>query len=82
MSGYFGFRKEAESKYGLAMFNRACLTFQAMPIAALLTTDAGRWLCCHGGISPNITSLAQFAEFNRFVEPGMNGFLCDLLWSE
>ena len=53
-----------------------------MPIAALIESQAGRFLCCHGGISPNITSLEQFKEFNRFVEPGMGGFLCDLLWSD
>jgi len=47
-----------------------------------LNFKAGRFLCCHGGISPNITSLDQFAEYNRFIEPGMNGFLCDLLWSD
>jgi serine/threonine-protein phosphatase 2B catalytic subunit len=82
VSSYFGFKEEAEAKYGLTVFNRCMAAFQAMPIAALLETQAGRFLCCHGGISPNITSLDQFAEYNRFVEPGMNGFLCDLLWSD
>lgn len=82
VSSYFGFREECESKYGLTVFNRCVQAFQVMPIAALIETQAGRFLCCHGGISPNITSLEQFKEFNRFVEPGMNGFLCDLLWSD
>jgi diadenosine tetraphosphatase ApaH/serine/threonine PP2A family protein phosphatase len=82
VSSYFGFKEEAEVKYGLTVFNKCMSVFQAMPMAALIETQAGRFLCCHGGISPNITSLAQFAEYDRFIEPGMNGFLCDLLWSD
>jgi len=54
-----------------------------MPIGAILETGgAGRFLCVHGGISPNVTSLDQFERFDRFAEPGMNGFLCDVLWAD
>lgn len=82
VSSYFGFKQECEMKYGPVVFNRFVQVFQVMPIAGLIDTLAGRFLCLHGGISPNFTTLEQFKEFDRFIEPGMNGFLCDILWSD
>ena len=82
VSSYFGFKDECEAKYGAHVFNRAVASFQAMPLAAVIDTLAGRFFCCHGGISPAFTSLAQLSEFDRFTEPGMSGFLCDLLWAD
>ncbi|KAH9247052.1 hypothetical protein BASA81_015404 [Batrachochytrium salamandrivorans] len=82
VSSYFGFKQECEMKYGPVVFNRCIQVFQVMPIAGLINTLAGRFLCLHGGISPNFTTLEQFKEFDRFIEPGMNGFLCDILWSD
>jgi len=82
VSSYFGFKEECERKYGLAVFNRFTEMFQALPIAATVETPAGKWLALHGGISPNVRTLEQFIEFDRFAEPAMNGFLCDILWSD
>ncbi|GBG30617.1 Serine/threonine-protein phosphatase 2B catalytic subunit [Hondaea fermentalgiana] len=82
VSSYFGFKEECQRKYGLAVFNRFTEMFQALPIAATVETPAGKWLCLHGGISPNVQSLDQFIEFDRFAEPAMNGFLCDVLWAD
>jgi len=83
VSSYFGFKEECERKYGRAVFYRCLSVFQAMPIGAILETGgAGRFLCIHGGISPNVTSLDQFERLDRFAEPGMNGFLCDVLWAD
>lgn len=82
VSSYFGFKEECERKYGLAVFNRFAEMFQALPIAATVETPAGKWLCLHGGISPNVQTLDQFIEFDRFAEPAMNGFLCDILWAD
>ena len=83
VSSYFGFKEEVESKYGRPVFYRCLALFQCMPVGAVLDTGgAGRFLCVHGGISPHVTSLEQFETINRFQEPGMNGFLCDVLWSD
>ena len=81
-SGYFGFKRECQAKYGLAVFNKCCDAFQAMPLACTVTTAVGKFFCVHGGISPNVTSLHQFTEFDRFNDPDISGFLCDVLWAD
>lgn len=81
-SGYFGFKDECERKYGSKTYMRCCDVFQAMPIAAVVDTPGGKFFCLHGGISPNVRDLNQFVEFDRFKEPEMFGFLCDVLWAD
>lgn len=82
VASYFGFRDECESKYGKELYLRCLACFQAMPIAAVISTDAGRIFSCHGGISPNVESLATIEQIDRFREPGLFGPLCDLLWAD
>lgn len=83
VSSYFGFKEECESKYGKPVFYKCLQLFQSLPVGAVLDTGgAGRFLCVHGGISPHVSSLEQFTDINRFQEPGMNGFMCDVLWSD
>lgn len=82
VSSYFGFKDECEAKYGRTIFHRFLNCFQAMPIAAIVPTSVGRFFCCHGGISPNVQNLKDVEAFPRFVDPGMNGLLCDLLWAD
>jgi len=36
----------------------------------------------HGGLSPQLQSLDDIAEIDRFIEPPQSGPLCDLLWSD
>lgn len=81
-SGYFGFKRECQAKYGLSVFNQCCDAFQAMPLACTVTTSVGKFFCVHGGISPNVTSVHQFTEFDRFNDPDISGFLCDVLWAD
>lgn len=50
-----------------------------MPIAADVNGD---YLCMHGGISQELHSRADIDKVNRFIEPPLSGFLCDLLWSD
>lgn len=50
-----------------------------MPIAADVNSD---YLCMHGGISPELNSLEDINKIDRFIEPPLQGFLCDLLWSD
>eukprot|EP00924_Labyrinthula_sp_SR-Ha-C_P010290 augustus_masked-scaffold_23-processed-gene-2.59-mRNA-1 protein AED:0.37 eAED:0.37 QI:0/0/0/0.5/1/1/2/0/1380 len=79
----FGFKEECESKYGTNIFSKACAVFDTMPIAAIVNTSKGKFFCLHGGISPNVTTIDQFKEFDRFQEPSLQGgFLCDVLWAD
>ena len=67
---------------GLAAYNQFMGCFEALPIAAVLTTFYGRFLCVHGGISEDIQTLKDIEDINRFVEPPMSGPLCDVLWAD
>jgi diadenosine tetraphosphatase ApaH/serine/threonine PP2A family protein phosphatase len=42
----------------------------------------GDYLCMHGGISPDLRNKTDIEKINRFIEPPLSGFLCDLLWSD
>jgi serine/threonine-protein phosphatase 2B catalytic subunit len=53
--------------------------FDLLPICALIDN---RFLCMHGGISPNIKSLEDIVRLNRFQETTSQGPLCDLSWSD
>mmetsp|Transcript_13357 Transcript_13357/g.18245 ORF Transcript_13357/g.18245 Transcript_13357/m.18245 type:complete len:309 (+) Transcript_13357:725-1651(+) len=50
-----------------------------MPIAADVHGD---YLCMHGGISPELHRTSDIDNVDRFKEPPLKGFLCDLLWSD
>ena len=57
--------------------------FDCLPLAALIEGNAlGRFLCTHGGISPQLPRLEMYNEVNRFKEPPTSGPMCDLLWSD
>lgn len=54
--------------------------FEALPLAAEVNEE---YLCMHGGISPELKKVADINEkIDRFREPALSGFLCDLLWSD
>lgn len=61
------------------MFDTFIESFECMPIAADVNGD---YLCMHGGISPELNSVDDINKIDRFVEPPLHGFLCDLLWSD
>ena len=79
---FFGFKDEIETKYGMALFHRCIVCFQAMPLCAVVSTAQTKWMLCHGGISPKLDTLEDVKAVNRFAEPGMNGLFCDLLWAD
>lgn len=54
-------------------------SFEALPIAADVDGD---YLCMHGGISPELHRKNDIDKIDRFIEPPLSGFLCDLLWAD
>lgn len=54
-------------------------TFDTLPVAACIN---GKFLCMHGGISPDIRKLDDINNFDRRREIPKDGPMCDLLWSD
>ena len=80
MTEHFTFREEVLQKYGEEEVYELFLeSFEAMPLACDVNGD---YLCMHGGISPELHNCADIDKIQRFVEPPLHGFLCDLLWSD
>ncbi|KAJ2929566.1 hypothetical protein H1R20_g7537, partial [Candolleomyces eurysporus] len=79
LTEYFTFKKECLHKYSEKVYEACIQSFCALPVAALVDH---RFFCVHGGISPNLVTLADLQNMNRFQEPGSQGLLCDLLWAD
>jgi Calcineurin-like phosphoesterase/RING-type zinc-finger len=82
VSGHFGFKEECKIKYGVNVYYRFLLTFQTMPLAAVISTAYGDIFACHGGLSPLWKTLEDIQKINRFVEPEDDPALLDILWSD
>lgn len=81
MAEHFTFRDEVMNKYDSdsSIFELFMDTFDSLPIVADVNGD---YLCMHGGISPELKDAKDINAINRFVEPPLEGFLCDILWSD
>ena len=80
MTEHFTFREEILRKYDdEEVYELFIESFECMPIAGDVNGD---YLCMHGGISPELETIEDINKINRFVEPPLQGFLCDLLWSD
>ncbi|KAF4724634.1 Serine/threonine-protein phosphatase 2B catalytic subunit alpha, variant 2, partial [Perkinsus olseni] len=79
MTAFFNFRDECEYKYNLTVYELFMESFDSLPLAAVVN---GKFLCIHGGLSPDLNSLADFNNINRFQEPPRQGLFCDILWSD
>lgn len=54
-------------------------SFCALPLAAVMNKQ---FLCIHGGLSPELNTLDDLREIDRFREPPTHGLMCDILWSD
>lgn len=79
LTEYFTFKRECLHKYSEHVYDACITSFCALPITALVD---GRFFCVHGGLSPELLTLEDLRQLNRFQEPGSHGLLCDLLWSD
>jgi serine/threonine-protein phosphatase 2B catalytic subunit len=79
MTAFFNFRAECLYKYDLETYDLFMDTFDALPIACLVNE---KFLALHGGISPELKTLNDLRNLQRFNEPPRVGLFCDILWSD
>jgi serine/threonine-protein phosphatase 2B catalytic subunit len=80
MTEHFTFRNEILQKFeDEEIYELFIECFEALPIAADVNGD---YLCMHGGISKELKNASNIDKVDRFMEPALSGFLCDLLWAD
>lgn len=66
-------------RYNLKIWKYFLDVFNVMPICAVIDEKI---ICMHGGLSPDLTNLADISNIKRPIEVPDQGLLCDLLWSD
>ena len=79
LTSFFNFKDECKYKYSEEFYDAVMNMFDNLPIAATIN---GKFLCCHGGLSPDISTLDDISQLDRFREVPREGPFCDLLWAD
>lgn len=79
LTDYFTFKLECKHKYSEKIYEACMDSFCALPLAAVMNKQ---FLCIHGGLSPELHTLEDFKQIDRFREPPTHGLMCDLLWAD
>ena len=76
----YGFYDECLRKYGSSNVWKYCTDiFDMLTLAAVVDNKV---FCVHGGLSPQITTISDIKNINRFQEIPHDGPMCDYLWSD
>jgi len=75
----YGFYDECKRRYNLKMWKMFNECFTYLPLAAIIDEKI---FCCHGGLSPELTSMDQVRAVERPCDVPEKGLVCDLLWSD
>lgn len=67
------------TKYDQEIYDLIMNSFDTLPLAATIN---GRFLCLHGGLSPEMVQKQDIDKLSRFIEPPKYGMFCDILWSD
>mmetsp|Transcript_10518 Transcript_10518/g.20192 ORF Transcript_10518/g.20192 Transcript_10518/m.20192 type:complete len:525 (-) Transcript_10518:250-1824(-) len=79
LTAFFNFKDECLYKYSEKLYDTIMEAFDKLPLAAIVNDS---FFCVHGGLSPDITTIEEISELNRFREIPRDGPMCDLLWSD
>jgi serine/threonine-protein phosphatase PP1 catalytic subunit len=79
MNLMYGFFDECRANYTKGIWKKFNELFDWLPISAMIDN---RILCVHGGISPDLHSLAQLRDIKRPLEIPESGLECDLTWAD
>ncbi|ESO11541.1 hypothetical protein HELRODRAFT_166542 [Helobdella robusta] len=79
MNEVYGFSEECENRYSSKLWQSFIDVFNCMPVAAVVSKKI---FCCHGGLSPSLTSLKQIKRIRRPKSVPRKGIMCDLLWAD
>lgn len=79
LTDYFTFKLECKHKYSEQIYEECMESFCTLPLGAVMNKQ---FLCIHGGLSPELQTLDDLRNINRFREPPTHGLMCDLLWAD
>ena len=65
----FTFEVELDAKYNATLYDACIDSFDILPLAATVN----RYLCVHGGISPDLQTLEDIKNLDRFKEVPVDG---------
>jgi len=79
INSIYGFYDECKRHFSVRLWKLFTDCFNCLPVAAVIDDKI---LCMHGGLSPDLDSLARIRDIQRPVDVPDQGLLCDLLWSD